>query len=265
MRVVVSVLALSLSLVSLAADDAHAQRRGGGLGRLVQGAANAAGLPSVSEEVLVPSSISADWAFLDAENPFAEGDGRITYITTGMAAYDSYFANVAQLEGRLVLARDTLALANQILDSDLPQQIFTGALLADVVGDNASIAPEERRRFMAALMTGNFSNASGVVTGLPEERFNSIREQFLAENPAVASLVPRLGPSINAVTGLADNATGIIASAQGMVESAPSEFAGPNAAMVPRVLQELTRSIQSLRDIGNAAGDVVEQLGAIVN
>lgn len=265
MRVVVSVVALSLSLVALSADDAHAQRRGGGFGRFVQGAANAAGLPSVSEEVLVPSAISTDWAFLDSENPFAAGDDQVTYITTGMAAYDSYFANVAQLQGRLVLARDTLALANQILDSDLPQQLFTGALLVDVVGENASIAAGEQRRFMTALMTGNFSNASGVVTGLPEERFNSIREQFLAENPAVASLVPRLGPSISAVTGLADNATGIVSSVQGMIDSAPSEFAGPNAAMVPRVVQELGQSIQTLRDIGNTAGDVLEQLRAIVN
>jgi hypothetical protein len=265
MRFVVSVVALSVSLIALSADDAHAQRRGGGFGRMVQGAANAAGLPSVSEEVLVPSAISTDWAFLDAENPFAAGDDAVTYITTGMPAYDSYFANVAQLEGRLVLARDTLALANQILDSDLPQQLFSGALMSDIVGENSSLAPGEQRRFMSALMTGNFGSASGLVTGLPEERFNSVREQFLTENPAAASLVPRLGPSINAVTGLADNATGIVSSVQGMIDSAPSEFVGPNAAMAPRVLQELGNSVQTLRNIGNTAGEVLEQLRAIAN
>jgi hypothetical protein len=268
-RSVVVIVASSLLLVAVQPDEAHAQRRGGGLGRTLggalQNAGNALGVQQVEEQALLPSALGSDWAFLDANNPFASGDSEVKYAVTGLAAYDQFFANVAQMEGRLVLARDTLALANQILDSDLPQQLFSGALMVDIVGENAQLGAAEQRRFVAALMSGNFSRASGLVTGLPEDRFNSIREQFLAENQAVAQIVPRLRPSIGGLTGLVQNASGIVSSVQGMIDSAPNEFVGPQAVLIPRVVEELGQSLVSLGNIVNTGDEIGAQLGELFN
>jgi hypothetical protein len=261
-------LVAGTTLVALDSAEAQEQRggRGRGLGNAIRGAAGALGveIPRAQTEVLVPSAIGPQWAFLDEANPFASEDSRVDYLVTGVAQFDQYFREVAMLKGRLVLVRDTLAMVNQVLDSDLPQQLVSGRFATELLGDNASLQPGEQRQLVAALAGGNFARASRLAPSLAQDRFASIREEFLAENEALALVVPRLGPSAGALTGLADSVAGVIGGVQGMIDSAPSAFLGPQAAMVPDIVRNLRQSVNDLRDIGNLVGDLASQLADIV-
>jgi hypothetical protein len=222
-------------------------------------------VPRIQERVLVPSQIGSQWSFLDAANPFEAEASRVDYVVTGMATFDQYFLQVAQLQGQVTLARDTIALVNQVLDGDLISSLFTGAYAQELISAQGQLQPGEQRRFVTALMSGNLGRAQSVVPSLTEARFTGIREEFFGRYPQLPQIAQRLVPATEGLVGIPGSVSGLVSTGQNLVSAAPSEFVGPQAINAPRVVTELTQSISNISEIGTTAVELGQQMTELFN
>jgi len=268
MRNPTKVLLALLAFLMFIPLDAMAQRRGGGggLGNAARGIGGAVGveLPDeIQEKRLLPSQVHNAFSPLDEANPFA-GNDALQYYETGIAHYDQFFLSVAQLRGTLEIARYTLQLANQTLDSGIVDSVLSGELLAEIVGPEANLSEAERRQLTMSLVTGNFAAARTMAPNLTEDRLNNIRESAMDAHENIRPLQTYMPAAMEALTAIPTQATALTNSSQALVTSAPSDFAGPNAVNLPRITNELTRSVTSLTEIPAASVEVLSELRSLI-
>lgn len=242
------------------AISAEAQRRGGRLGNAIRGAGNAVGVEmpgEITRSNLAPSQVGDAWSPLDEENPLT-----IDYAVTPMDNYSEFFLSVARLQGTLALAQNTVDLLNTTIDETLPS-VFTGEILTEIAPET-DLSMEDRRALFTSLIMGNFSGAQGIATGLTEERFNQLRDNFDAEHPEVQTLRTYLPLSIESLTSIPDQASGLVSQGQGLAGSASSDFAGTNAILIPDITSELSNSMNTLSEIPGDAQDLLTSLRELV-
>lgn len=245
-------------------------RRGGGLGRLgsaVGAVGQAVGIdapPPITSAVLLPSQVDPGWAALDPENPLAVGDDPVDYVVTSLASYDTYFFQVAQMEGTLTLARDTVHTLNETVNGPLLGELFSGALLVELAGEQGSVGPAEQQRVLAALISGNFAAMPATAQSLSEARFAQVRDEFFAAHPELPLLAERLPLATNGLIALPNQAIALASTVQALVTSAPSDFAGPQALNLPRISQELAGSVNSVTSMGQTSVEILNELRALI-
>jgi len=254
------VFAVALLATVFFAVSAEAQRRGRGLGNALRGAGNAVGVEmpgEITRSNLTPSQVGDAWAPLDEENPLT-GDDAIDYAVTPMDNYSQFFLSVARLQGTLALAQNTVDLLNTTIDETLPA-VFTGEILTEIAPDT-DLSMEDRRALFTSLIMGNFSGAQGIASGLTEDRFNQLRDNFHAEHPEIETLRTYIPLSIEGLTSIPDQASGLVSQGQGLVGSASSDFAGTNAILIPDITSELSTSMNTLSEIPGDASDLLSSL-----
>lgn len=250
-RRIISALAAALLITLIVPASADAQRRGGRLGGALR---NAVGAPEVTETQIVPSAVHANFAHYDEENPLE--DAGVTYATFGIANYDSFFSDVANVQAALNLSQHTVELANGMLDGGLVDQVFSGSLFTDSLGTAVAIPAESRQAVVMSLITGDFSTAGASTSGMTEAQFNTVREQFFTQYPDTLVLRDTLPASVDALAELPDRVASLSTTAPTLVTEAPDTFTGPQAMNLPRVTTELTQASRSIADMPGQIGDI---------
>ncbi len=250
---------LLLALVILP-SAAEAQRRGGRGGGLGGALRNAVGAPSVTETQLVPSQLNASFAAYDEENPLV--DAGVTATAFGISNYDSFFSDVATVEGTLAVAQHTVERANNLLDGGLVDQVFSGSLFTDALGTAVDIPAESRQGLVMSLITGNFSGATASGAGMTQEQFNTVQTSFYDAYPDTVILRETLPASVEAIAALPATVANLSSTAPTLVTEAPNAFAGAQAMNLPRVTTELA---DAGRSIANMPGDIVNIGEALTN
>ncbi len=248
-------------LVLGASSDAWAQRNrggGGGFGNAVRGVA---GVPAVTEEGLVPSSVHTGYASLDATNPLAGTD--ITYTVTGIEQYDTFFLNVAKVRGSLALASHVLGLADAVLESDMINEVFSGSLFTDTLGTAVDVPMESRQAVFMALVAGNVAGARSGLGDISDDQFQAVRAGLLERYADVVTLSELLPVATQSLAALPNDVTTLANQAPGLVTDAPSAFAGPQAVNAPRVVEELGVCTTQLAQLPTDVADVAQALAAL--
>jgi hypothetical protein len=255
----------SVCLVALMAlpSAAQAQRERGQGGRAFGNALrNVAGVPSVTEEVLLPSMINSAYASLDADNPL-EAAG-ITYAVTGLPTYDQFFLDVANVRGALTLAAHVLQLTDDVLEGDLLQEVFTGTLFTDTLGTAVDVPMDSRRAVVVGLVTGNFNRVRLRGLGdLTDGQLTAVRDGLLERYSTVVDLSRMLPAAVESLAGLPTTVTSLVSAAPGLVTNAPAAFAGPQAINAPRVVQNIGVSVAELGLLPNDVAQVTRSLRAL--
>lgn len=236
-------------------------------GASMQSFGNAAGIQmpqNAQEKTLLPSQVHQAFTPMDAANPFAAPATRVQYLETGMANYDTFFLNATRAQGSLVLARDTLRMANETLNSGIVDQALSGEVLAQAVGSEVNLNQQQRNQVFMALVTGNFNGARRVVPALNDTGAQNIRENLLNSHPNLRHLQAYLPASVEALTALPTTATQLTSSGQSLVNTAQTDFAGPNAVLLPRILTELRSTTSMLAEMPSTSVEILNELRALV-
>jgi hypothetical protein len=233
----------------------------------MQSVGNATGIqvPSNAEEkTLLPSQVHRSYSPLDTQNPFAQNTTRVQYLETGMSNYDRFFLDSSRAHGTLVLARDTLRMANDTISSGIVDQALSGQLLTQAVGSEVQLTQVQRNQVFMALISGNVAGARRVVPALTDSGAENIRQNLLNSHPHLQNLQNFIPASIEGLTSLPGLATSLVSSGQGLVGSAQSDFAGPNAILLPRILTELRSTSSMLADLPSMSVEILSEFRALI-
>ena len=213
-------------------------------------------------KVLVPSQVHPGFSVLDESNPLAASDSRVEYLETGMASFDAFFLESRRLEGALALSRHTLDLLEGVMDTEWIGQVFSDGALSSAVGSEVSLSASDRSTLVAALLRGDTSAVSGILPGVDNA---ATLVQSLGEDAQtvlqLATLVPAMVAALGDVPG---SSAGLIDQGQALVTSAPGEFAGPQALMVPQVVSELRSSVEMLAGLPAETAELLGRLRAVI-
>jgi len=223
----------------------------------------------VSEEglevkALNPSQVHASYAPLDANNPLAGGNNPVTYMETGLPHYDQFFLSVAQMNGTLTLAQETISMVSETLNSGVVDSVLSGQLLREIVGGRANLTDGERRQLFTAILTGNLAGAQRLAPNLTQPRLEAIRTDMLNAHENIRPLQAYLPASVDSLTALPNQVTALTSSGQQLVTSAPNDFTGDRMRQLPRITQELGQAMNQLRTMPGTSREILGQLHALI-
>lgn len=221
----------------------------------------AAGVTPLEHKGLMPSDVHVAYAPLDEEEGWVESSFQVAYLETGLESYDTFFAEARRLEGTLLLARETVHRADSVTSAEWLEAHLSSAALSEAAGEEVSIGNQERAAVVAALLQGSPSAAS---SALPEsvtvDHATAALGDHLADVVALSMMLPAAAEGL---AGIPDAVQQLVQHGQGLVSSAPSDFAGPSAAHVPAIVQELQATLAMLRDLPAEATQLGADLGGL--
>lgn len=217
-------------------------------------------LTAAPDNVLLPSQIDPRLSSLDGANPFlgtGDPDDRVDYVEVDMSNYDSFFRDAASIEGTIVLTNNLVESLSNALNGDTLRRALSDQTLSALYGGATNVSDAQRREAFLALVGGD---VLGVASNLQESQLRSVRDSFFAANPEVASLRTQLEVLVPILGDVPSRAQTLVSSGRNLVESAPSDFLGPDAMKIPTVVGGLNGA---LRDLGNAASSSREALSGL--
>lgn len=260
LRTRIACLAALLIVSVVLPASADAQRRGGRLGGALR---NAVGAPEITETQLIPSGIDAGFSAYDEENPLVAAEVQATSV--GIDNYDSFFSELANVEGTLTLAQYTLDRANALLDGGLTDQVFSGTLFTDALGTAVDVPVESRQGLVMAVISGNFAGAQASGVNMTQDQFETVRTGFFDAYPDTLILRDTVPASVQALTVLPERVAGLSSTAPTLVTEAPNTFAGPNAANLPRVTRELGQATDDIAAMPGTIADIASGFASLMS
>jgi hypothetical protein len=175
--------------------------------------------PRLSEgraAVLKPSMVSASFKDLDAKNPFEQAKTRVDLTKVGIANYDKFFQESAEVKGTIILA-DVVLDESDAFVAKIKKEVARGKALTP---DQAKALDRENKRVDAI---------TKLLTGLPEKS-----GQLTEQSEALTKAAPKTfaGPNALKLPGVLKGLDQSASSLKSAAEKSPAllERAGKSAA-----------------------------------